>query len=108
MPRHKGIAQRYGAHIRMNLKILNKTDTELEMEIAGETHTLLNLLKTTLLEDDSVEIATYDIKYLGISEPIMYIRTSDKDPLQAARDAISEMVALCDEFKSVFVGQANI
>ena len=42
----------------MNLKILNKTDNELEMEIAGETHTLLNLLKTILLEDDAVEIAT--------------------------------------------------
>jgi len=92
----------------MNLKILNKTDTELEMEIVGETHTLLNLLKTILLEDDAVEIATYDIKYLGISEPIMYVRTNGKDPVQAVRSAISKIIAICDEFKSVFTGSIDI
>ncbi|PXF58626.1 MAG: DNA-directed RNA polymerase subunit L [Candidatus Methanogaster sp.] len=92
----------------MNLKILNKTDTELEMEIAGETHTLLNLLKTILLEDDAVEIATYDIKYLGISEPVMHVRTSGKDPVQAMRSALHTMVAICDEFKSVFAGSVDI
>ena len=92
----------------MNLKILNKTDTELEMELVGETHTLLNLLKTILLEDDAVEIATYDIRYLGISEPIMYVRTNGKDPVQAVRSAISTMIAICDEFKSVFKGSIDI
>ena len=92
----------------MNLKILNKTDTELEMELVGETHTLLNLLKTILLEDDAVEIATYDIKYLGISEPIMYVRTNGKDPVQAVRSALQTMVAICDEFKSVFTGSIDI
>ncbi len=93
---------------KMNLKILNKTDTELEMEIAGETHTLLNLLKTILLEDDAVEIATYDIKYLGISEPIMYVRTSDRDPVQVVRNALHKMISMCDEFKSIFTDQTNI
>ncbi len=92
----------------MNLKILNKTDNELEMEIVGETHTLLNLLKTILLEDDTVEIATYDIKYLGISEPVMYVRTNGKDPVQAVRSALQTMVAICDEFKSVFTGSIDI
>ncbi|RZN36648.1 MAG: DNA-directed RNA polymerase subunit L [Methanosarcinales archaeon] len=92
----------------MNLKILNKTDTELEMELAGETHTLLNLLKSTLLEDDAVEIASYDIRYLGISEPVMYVRTSGVDPIQAVRSALAKVTAMCDEFKAVFLEQANI
>ena len=92
----------------MNLKILNKTDTELEMEIVGETHTLLNLLKTILLEDDTVEIATYDIKYLGISEPVMYVRTNGKDPVQAVRSALRTMVTICDEFRGVFTGSIDI
>lgn len=92
----------------MNLKILNKTDTELEMEIAGETHTILNVLKSILLDDDEVEIATYDIKYLGISEPVMYIRTSGKDPIQAVRNALSRLISMCDEFKDVFLDQTNI
>ncbi len=92
----------------MNLKILNKTDNELEMEIVGETHTLLNLLKTILLEDDAVEIATYDIKYLGISEPVMYVRTNGKDPVQAVRSALQTMIAICDEFMGVFTGSIDI
>ncbi|KAF5413981.1 MAG: DNA-directed RNA polymerase subunit L [Candidatus Methanogaster sp.] len=92
----------------MNLKVLNKTDTELEMEIADETHTLLNLLKSILLEDDTVEIATYDIKYLGISEPVMYVRTNGKDPVHAVRSALRTMVTICDEFKSVFTGSIDI
>ncbi|HIE30889.1 MAG TPA: DNA-directed RNA polymerase subunit L [Methanosarcinales archaeon] len=93
----------------MNLKILNKTDTELEMEIAGETHTLLNLLKSILLDDDAVEIASYDIRYLGISEPVMYVRTSNgTDPIQTVRSALVKLTAMCDEFKSVFLEQTNI
>ncbi len=92
----------------MNLKILNKTDTELEMEIAGETHTLLSLLKSILLDDDAVEIASYDIRYLGISEPVMYVRTSGVDPIQAVRSALVKLTAMCDEFKAVFLEQTNI
>ena len=34
----------------MELIILSKTDNELEVELKGETHTLLNLLKDLLIK----------------------------------------------------------
>ena len=53
----------------MELTILKKTDKEINIKVAGESHTLLNLLKTALLNNKHVEIATYDIKHPTISEP---------------------------------------
>jgi DNA-directed RNA polymerase subunit L len=44
----------------MDLKIVNKTDDEVFLEFQGESHTLLNLLRTELLVDERTLIATYD------------------------------------------------
>ncbi|HNW38171.1 MAG TPA: RpoL/Rpb11 RNA polymerase subunit family protein, partial [Methanosarcina vacuolata] len=38
----------------MELNILSKTDNELEVELKGETHTLLNILKDLLIKDQRV------------------------------------------------------
>ena len=46
----------------MEIKILSKTDTDVEIEIKGENHTLLNALKAALLKDKAVKVATYDIE----------------------------------------------
>ena len=45
----------------MELTIVNKTEKEISIKVAGESHTLLNTLKTALLNNKHVEIATYDI-----------------------------------------------
>ncbi|ESS10926.1 MAG: DNA-directed RNA polymerase, subunit L, partial [uncultured archaeon A07HR60] len=45
----------------MELVVINKTDTELRIEIAGEDHTFMNVLKGALLEADDVAAATYDM-----------------------------------------------
>lgn len=42
----------------MDIKVLKKTDTEIEVEIKGEDHTLLNALKSSLLKDKAVKVAT--------------------------------------------------
>ena len=50
----------------MEITILsrNKEENEIEVQIKGETHTLMNIIKATLLEDERVETAFYDIKSL--------------------------------------------
>jgi len=58
----------------MELTILKQTKNEINIRVAGETHTLLNLLKTALLNNKHVEIATYDIKHPTISEPVLFVR----------------------------------
>ena len=47
----------------MDLKIINKTANEISIEFIGEGHTILNLLRTELLLDERVMLATYDTNF---------------------------------------------
>ncbi|WP_342306029.1 DNA-directed RNA polymerase subunit L [Methanolobus sp. ZRKC5] len=92
----------------MELKIIDKTDDEMHLEIIGENHTLLNMLKSTLLDDKRVQIATYDMKHVSISDPILFVRTDGADPIDVVKDAASSLVTQCDEFMSVFKTSIDI
>lgn len=91
----------------MELNILSKTDNELEVELKGETHTLLNMLKDLLIRDERVEIAFYDIKHVSISDPILYIKTYGANPITVLKDNASIIIAQCDEFTDVFSKAVN-
>lgn len=91
----------------MELTILKKTDNEINIKVSGETHTLLNMLKTALLNNPHVEIATYDIKHPTISEPILFVRTDGKDPIDVIKKASKDLVKECDEFIDLFSKKAK-
>jgi len=91
----------------MELNILSKTENELEVELKGETHTLLNMLKELLIRDERVEIAFYDIKHVSISDPILYIKTDGTNPIEVLKDTASRIIAHCDEFTDVFSKAVN-
>lgn len=86
----------------MEINILKSDENEAQIEFVGESHTFLNALKSTLLQDEAVRIVTYDIKFPHISHPILLIKTSKKDPLAALKDAACNLVAQCNEFKQIF------
>ncbi|NPE28139.1 DNA-directed RNA polymerase subunit L [Methanococcoides sp. SA1] len=86
----------------MELKILEKSDDEMKMEIAGESHTLLNMLKIILLEDERVHTASYDMKHVTISEPVLFIKTENADPIDVVKDAVAKLITECEEFVTVF------
>ncbi len=86
----------------MDLTIVNKTENEISIKVAGETHTLLNALKTALLNNKHVEIATYDIKHPTISDPVLFVRTDGADPIGVIKKASGELVKECDEFIKLF------
>ena len=91
----------------MELNILSKTENELEVELKGETHTLLNMLKDLLIRDERVEVAFYDMKHVSISDPILYIKTDGTNPIEVLKDAASIIIAQCDEFTDVFSKAVN-
>ncbi len=91
----------------MELTILNKTGNEINIKVAGETHTLLNMLKTVLLNNKHVEIATYDIKHPTISEPVLFVRTDGADPIDVIKKASKEMAKECDDFIKLFKKKAK-
>ncbi|NJD77655.1 MAG: DNA-directed RNA polymerase subunit L [Candidatus Methanoperedens sp.] len=91
----------------MELTIVNKTENEISIKVVGETHTLLNTLKTALLNNKHVEIASYDIKHTTISDPILFVRTDGADPIAIIKKAANEVIKECDEFIEIFTKKAK-
>lgn len=91
----------------MELNILSKADYELEVELKGETHTLLNLFKDFLIRDARVEAAFYDMKHVSISDPILYIKTDGTDPIEVLKDTALLIIVQCNEFIDVFSKAVN-
>ena len=60
------------------MKILNKTKNELKIELSGEGHTFCNIIQKTLLKDEKVDLAGYDISHPLTSDPVIYLRTQKR------------------------------
>lgn len=90
----------------MELRVIEKTDHELVLEIGGEDHTFMNVLKQALLETSGVDTATYDMnpeQSGGQTDPVLTIKTvNDTDPLDALEDAASAVEDSAISFRSAF------
>jgi len=91
----------------MELRAIESEEDELAIEIGGEDHTFMNVLKSTLLEIEDVTAATYDVnpeQSGGQTDPVLTVKTDGRDPLgaiDAAADRIEdEATAFRDEFES--------
>ena len=79
--------------------------THLEIEITGETHTLCNALRKTLMEDKDVEAAAYVIEHPIIGEPKLYIKA--KNPKKSLQNAAEIIKSRCEEFKELIESDAD-
>jgi len=90
----------------MELRVIEKTDTELSIEIAGEDHTFMNVLKGALLETEGVEAATYDMnpeQSGGQTDPILTIKTgANVDALDALEAGADRVMDKANGFKNAF------
>jgi DNA-directed RNA polymerase subunit L len=73
----------------MEIKILEKTPESLKLEVIGETHTLLNLLREKSWKAGASQ-ASYMIEHPYLSDPKIMVRA--KNPKKVLSDA-SQMVA---------------
>lgn len=84
----------------MNVLVSKKGKNELEFELQGETHTLLNLLQKTLLKNKRVEFAGYRVPHRLVDAAIFYLRTSGNlEPVEALTEAAEEIKDEAEEFK---------
>ena len=94
----------------MDLRVIERGESELVIEIAGEDHTFMNVLKGALLEDESVAAATYDVnpeQSGGQTEPILTIKTGeDVDALDALEDGSQRVMDKADNFRDAFQAAA--
>lgn len=85
--------------MRDKMKVISDKKNELEIEITGETHTLCNALRKTLMEDNDVEAAAYVIGHPIIGEPKLYIKA--KNPKKSLKKAAETLKSRCEEFKEL-------
>lgn len=84
----------------MELKLISKTDNSIEIEFAGETDTLLNLLKQELLANDKVTMATYVLGHPSLDEPRLFVEVTDGKPEQHVKAAAKAVRAKLDDFET--------
>jgi DNA-directed RNA polymerase subunit L len=94
----------------MELRVIEKADTEVSIEIAGEDHTFMNVLKGALLETEGVTAATYDMnpeQSGGQTEPVLTIKTDQAtDALDALEAGAERVIEKSDDFQTAFESAA--
>ncbi len=90
----------------MDLRVIDKSDTELSIEIAGEDHTFMNVLKGALLETEGVQAATYDMnpeQSGGQTDPVLTVKTdADVDALDALETGTDRVIEKTEDFEAAF------
>ncbi|MFW6045457.1 MAG: DNA-directed RNA polymerase subunit L [Natronomonas sp.] len=90
----------------MDLRVIENLETELSIEIAGEDHTFMNVLKGALLEIDGVTAATYDMnpeQSGGQTEPVVTVKTDGSiEPLVALEEASRDVKEKTAAFNEAF------
>ncbi|MFZ2071939.1 MAG: RpoL/Rpb11 RNA polymerase subunit family protein [Halobacteriota archaeon] len=81
------------------VKILARNDKEVRMEIVGEDHTLLAPLTLRLLENRKVDIASYNIKHMLVSNPVLYVKMKEGDALAAVVSAAASLASEFEDFE---------
>ena len=94
----------------MELRVIDKEETELAIEIAGEDHTFMNVLKGALLETEGVTAATYDVnpeQSGGQTEPVLTIKTeADVDALDALEDGADRVIEKTEGLRDAYEAAA--
>ena len=87
----------------MEMRLVNKTSNRLEIQFIGENDTLLNLLKQRLLEDETVETASYIMGHPYLEIPTFIVETKSGKPEAALKNAAKDLRAQFDEFETQLV-----
>lgn len=94
----------------MDLRVITKSEEELVLEIGGEGHTFLNVLKRALLDTAGVEAATYDMnpeQSGGQTDPLLTLKTDgERDPLDTLEDATGSVQDEAQSFHDAFIDAA--
>ncbi|WP_123533251.1 DNA-directed RNA polymerase subunit L [Halosimplex salinum] len=94
----------------MELRVIEKEPTMISIEIAGEDHTFMNVLKGALLESEGITAATYDVnpeQSGGQTDPVLTIKTEEGvDALDALEDGAQRVVDKSDSFREAFEAAA--
>ena len=89
----------------MEIKILERKDNLVEIELINEDHSLPNLLKDILLTKEGVKMASYSIDHpllhpetgRYISNPKITVITEEGiDPVEVLKEGLRDIIKMCD------------
>ncbi|MFH1445744.1 MAG: DNA-directed RNA polymerase subunit L [Nanoarchaeota archaeon] len=83
----------------MNLKVVEKSQNKIRIEVAGECHTLLNLLRETAWKEGAKQ-ASYMIQHPYLSQPEIIIYSND--PKKVLIDSSTKIESYVKEFSQEF------
>ncbi len=84
----------------MEIKVLEDSKSKLIIEIEGEDHTLANLLKKSLWQDEHVKVSGYAVEHPLIGKPKIVVETDGKESPREALKAAAERISKDnDKFK---------
>jgi DNA-directed RNA polymerase subunit L len=88
----------------VKLNIVKEEEGYIEVEFGSESHTLLNLLQSSLLEDPAVEMAGYTRPHPLMDRSRLFIRYKGKkaDPKEILKKAADNAEAKLKEFDEGF------
>jgi DNA-directed RNA polymerase subunit L len=87
----------------MRIKVLKRKTNELKIEVEGEGHTFCNALQKSLLEDDTIEMAGYDVPHPLFDSAIVYVHTKgQRKPEVAIKEAAKRILGQSKEFRRAF------
>jgi len=84
----------------MRVVYREKSETEAELEIYGETHTVLNLLTHYLNQELEKGYAAYKIDHPLKNEAILYINTGGRRPKEALLKTIEKLIKDLEELEN--------
>lgn len=87
----------------MKLHKIRVVEKQLEMEVGGEGHTLLNLLQSFLLKNSNVSMAGYSKPHPLMDRSVLYVTLKrglnfDKVLIKSAKDAKKELADFLKKF----------
>jgi len=89
----------------VKLRKIMEEGKQLEMEVGGEGHTLLNLLQSSLFNQSNVKMAGYSKPHPLMDRSIFYVtlkrgKNFDKALIKAANDAKKELANFLKKFEA--------
>ncbi|HLD18729.1 MAG TPA: DNA-directed RNA polymerase subunit L [Candidatus Nanoarchaeia archaeon] len=87
----------------MEAILIEESPKKLIVELQGESHTILNVLKHKLWENEKIKIATYQINHPLIGIPRLIVETDGSiKPRKAVFEAAEKLKKDVDKFKASF------
>jgi len=76
----------------VEIKLVAKDKHSIEVEIPGESETLLEPLRSALLRNPKVKVATYHAEHPWFDNKRLFVKVGEGKPEDALRAAVKEVV----------------